>query len=471
MINSCKKQLINKDQLKSKLQKTTQAVGWAALSIFGFIGLSACSSKIATVSDTKYIPEFQQTYFSKGVDEISPDKLSLYVDYSKCISLGQNSPFFQALVPSWTDATRKYYSIKGNRIEQHQPDSTFLLLRNIEETNYADLKTAAERMANENNESVLLTDGEYFQPSIAKGNINNPYMAGALKAWLKKGHDIYILSEPYVEPYNGQTFSKKRFYILFTDCRLKGNIYERIMQTVNLKQFPQVEMFHLSADHPQLLSKNAQTTEPNQQLNAKVSTNENGYEVQDWEIDWENGIEPLIVNAVNPNTGQPLPDGEAFISGWKIDRESFGGYRITGVSAKVYNINQEYSDFYNAKDAKQKPEAKIDPAECEYFVKVDPKEFNEHGKIDLHFDTQNYNPDPVLNGSPFNYFKIDICVSKVEPLFEKYKHIFTFDSIDMPGNKNVSVAASVEQCLTDPDIKAMISTCPIYTIYVKTNER
>ena len=97
------------------------------------------------------------------------------------------------------------------------------------------------------------------------------------------------------------------------------------MQTINLKQFPQVEMFHLSADHPQLLSKNAQTTEPNQQLNAKVSSNANGYEVQDWEIDWANGIEPLIVNAVNPNTGQPLPDGEAFISGWKLDRESFGG--------------------------------------------------------------------------------------------------------------------------------------------------
>ena len=87
MINSCKKQLINKDQLKSKLQKTTQAVAWAALSIFGFIGLSACSSKIATVSDTKYIPEFQQTYFSKGVDEISPDKTIAYmVDYSKLLS-------------------------------------------------------------------------------------------------------------------------------------------------------------------------------------------------------------------------------------------------------------------------------------------------------------------------------------------------------------------------------------------------
>lgn len=471
MINDRKNQLVHGDQLKRKLRTTTQTLAWMAAGFFGIISLNSCSSSIPTASDTKYIPEFHQKYFNKGIDEISRDQLSLYVDCSKCISLGQNSPFFQALVPSWTDATRKYYSIEGNKILQHQPDSTFLLLRNINETDYADLKTAAERMANENNESVLLTDGEYFQPSIAKGNINNPYMANALKTWLKKGHDVYILSEPYVEPYKGQNFNKKRFYILFTDWRLKGNIYERIMQTVNLDQFPQVEVFHLSADHPQLMSKNAQTTEPNQHLNAKVSPGIGDYEVQDWEIDWKDGIEPLIVNAVNPNTGEPLPDGEPFISGWRIDRNSFGGYRITDVSAKVYNINQEYFDFYCAKDGKQKPTPKIQPAECENFVKINPKEFSDHGKINLHFDTQNYYPDPVLNGSPYNYFKIDICVSQVEPMFAQHKPMFTFDSIDMPGNQNVSVAASVEQCLTDPDIKAMISTCPVYTIYVKSNER
>ena len=108
---------------------------------------------------------------------------------------------------------------------------------------------------------------------------------------------------------------------------------------------------------------------------------------------------------------------------------------------------------------------------CECFVKVDPKVFKSNGIINLHFDTQNYYPDPVLNGSPFNFFKIDICVSQVEPLFAQHKDMFTFDSIDMPGNQNVSVAASMEQCLTDPDIKAMISSCPVYTIYVKSNER
>ena len=471
MINDLKIQLITRDQITRKLRSSTLVLAQMAVGIFSLVEMNSCCSKIPTASDVKYIPDFDQTYFNKGINEIAQDQLSLYVDYSKCISLGQNSPFFQALVPSWTNATREYYSIEGNNIQLHQADSTFLLLRNINEVNYADLKSAAEQMAKENTESVLLTDGEYFQHSLANGNINNPYMANALKTWLKRGHDVYILSEPYIEPYNGQNYNKKRFYIMFTDCRLKGNIYDRVMQTVNLAQFPQVEIFHLSADHPQLMSENAQTTEPNQNLNAKISSGLGNYEVQDWEIAWKEGIEPLIVNAVNPNTGENLPDGEPFTSGLKLDRNSFGGYRITDVSAKVYNINQEYSDFYFAKDTKQKVGGKIHPMECEYFVKVDPKEFKSHGIINLHFDSQNYYPDPVLNGSPFNFFKIDICVSQVEPLFAQHKEMFTFDSIDIPGNQNVSVASSVEQCLTDPDIKAMIGSCPIYTIYVKSNER
>lgn len=442
-----------------------------AVGAIGLIALNSCSNNIPTASDTKYIPDFHQTYFSKGISEIGADELSLYVDYSTCNVLGQQSAFYQALVPSWTNATQKYYSIEGNKITEHPKDSTYILLRSIQGVNYADLKTASEKMAASNAESVLLTDGEYFQPNIAKGSVTNPYMADALKTWLKKGHDVYILSEPYVEPYNGQSYNKKRFYIMFTDCRLKGNIYDRVMQTVNLAQFPQVEIFHLSADHPQLMSKNAQTTEPNENLSAKVTPGLGNYEIQDWEIDWKNGIEPLLVNAVDPNTGNALPNGEAFTSGLKLDRNSFGGYRITDVTAKVYNINQEYSDYYFAKDAKQKVGVNIQPVECEHFVKIDPKEFKSHGIINLHFDTQFFKPQPVLNGSPFNFFKVDICVSKVEPLFAQHKDMFTFDSIDMPGQKNVSVAASVEQCLTDPDIKAMISSCPIYTIYVKSNER
>ncbi len=431
----------------------------------------SCNSNIPSPPDTKYIPQFNDFYFSRGIHEINAGQLALYVDYSTCIAMGQNSPFFQALVPSWTNAARNYYSIEGDSIIEHPAGMTFQLLRTIREVNYADLKTAINRMAEANTESVLLTDGEYFQRTIAQGNINNPYMAEALKTWLKKGHDVFFLSEPYEEPNNGQVYNKKRFYIIFTDNRLRGNIMDRITQTVDLAQFPTVEMFHLSADHPHLLSANGQTTQPNQNLSATVTPGLGAYEIQDWPISWKDGIEPLIVNAVNPNTGAPLPDGEAFTSGLKLDRNAFGGYRITGVKVKAYNINNEYNDFYNAKDTKTKPVNSIEPAECNGFVKIDEKEFQRHGIINLHFDTKMYNPGPVLNGTPFNYTKFDICVSAVEPLFAQHKDMFTFDSIDLPGQQNVSVASSVEQCLTDPDIKAMISNCPIYSIYVKSSKR
>lgn len=435
------------------------------------IYLASCGDKVPTPPDTKYIPQFNDYYFSKGIHEIEDDELALFVDYSTCIAMGQNSPFFQALVPSWTNATEEYYSIEGNNIIKHDEDSTYTLLRTIHEVNYADLKTAANKMANRKAESVLLTDGEYFEPSIAKGHVNDPYLADAFKTWLKNGHDIFFFSEPYQEPNNGKIYNKKRFYIIFTDIRLKGNIISRIMQTVDLAKFPSVEIFHLSADHPSILSANGKTTQPNSNLSATVTAGIGNYEIQDWPIGWKDGIEPLIVNAVDPNTGNPLTDGEAFTSGLKLDRNAFGGYRITGVTAKAYNINSEYNNFYDAIETKVKPEKTINPIECVNFIKIDNDEFQKRGIINLHFDTQMYNPGGALNGKPFNYTKVDICVSSVEPLFNQYEGMFTFDSIDLPGQQNTSLAASVKQCLTDPEIKSMISNCPIYTIYIKSSER
>jgi hypothetical protein len=187
--------------------------------VLGLIGLSVLTSckwlfgdHIPTDDGDKffeYVPEFHYTYFSNGVDAIKSGNLSLYVDYSTCNVLGQNSPFYQALIPSWVDATKHYYSIKGDQIAEEE-GNTFNLLKSIQDYSYADLVSAAKKMANSDSESVLLTDGEYFQPTIAQGNINNPYMSEALKTWLKKGHDIFVFTEPYEEQYQGPLVSKKR---------------------------------------------------------------------------------------------------------------------------------------------------------------------------------------------------------------------------------------------------------------------
>lgn len=448
--------------------------------VLGIIGLSVLTSckwlfgdHIPTDDGGKffeYVPEFHNTYFSNGVDAIKSGNLSLYVDYSTCNVLGQNSPFYQALIPSWVDATKHYYSIKGNQIAEEE-GNTFNLLKSIQDCSYADLVSAAKKMANSDSESVLLTDGEYFQPTIAQGNINNPYMSDALKTWLKKGHDIFVFTEPYQEQYKGQLFNKKRFYILFTDIRLRDNIFDRIIKTAKLQEYPNVEMFHLSADHPSL-SAEGTTSKPHENLSAIVK-GFGSFEAQEWQIDWSNGIEPLIVYATDSLTGNPLPNGEMFTGGIKVDRNSFGGYRITNVEAKVYNVNQEFTDFCTAKASGQRIGGKLEPMPQTHgnFAKIDEKEFKKHGIIRLYFDAGMFFPDEVLNGSPFNFTKIDVCISEVQDMFSQYAHMFEFDSIDMPGQTNSSVAESVKQCLADPDIKSMITSCPIYSIYIKSIER
>lgn len=129
------------------------------------------------------------------------------------------------------------------------------------------------------------------------------------------------------------------------------------------------------------------------------------FEAQEWQVDWEDAIEPYIVNAVSNSTGQPLPDGAAFTGKLKIDRNSFGGYRITDVTVRSYDISQEFTNFCNAKNAGQKVGGKITPTEYKNFVKIDESEFKKHGVIDLHFDTQNFDPS-ILTGAPCTYFKL-----------------------------------------------------------------
>ena len=249
------------------------------------------------------------------------------------------------------NAAKDYYSIKGSVITKEE-ENTYSLLRSINEVNFADIRTAINRMSKSDSESVLLTDGEYYMPSIAKGNVNNPYMADAFKDWLKKGHDIFLI---------------------FTDIRFAGNIYDRIIQTIDLSAFKNVDIFHLSADHPNLLAEQT-TSLINPCLNASVKRLGN-IEVQDWPISWEEGIEPLIVNAFDANTGEPLPNGDYITKGIKIDRNSFGGYKITGACAKVYNVNSLFSEFSDAIENNQKIGGAVELSElkCDNFINVNDR--------------------------------------------------------------------------------------------------
>ncbi len=429
---------------------------------------SSCGNYQDTPADTKYLEEFHIVNFEQADKPLAENKLNLYVDYSICCALGQNSSFFQDVAASLVSRTTTYYSIKGETIAKESGD-VYTLLRNINEVNYAELAEAANRMAQDNEEAVLLTDGEYYTPSIAKGHDNDPYLANAFKTWILKGHDVYVISEPYIEINNGKNYSKKRFYILFTDDRLSNNIHQRIVRTVDLTKYPNVDEFHIAASHPQLKGNGNNCSTQNEILQSK-SKGYGSFEIQDWEgCDWKT-IEDNLVNGIDDNTGEPLRNGVSIIE-MGLDKNSFGCYRINELGINVYDINSEYNAFYTSLETGEKvAHESYQLAELENFMQIDKNEFDKHSKINISFNPDWFDPS-VLTGKPCNYFKIDITIQNIQEIFSAHEDKFTFESICQPNNKNVSVASSIKQCLADADVIKKMLGQTIYTIYIKSEQK
>ena len=399
-------------------KSTATCIAMSAL-IFSFV---SCNDTTPTPNDTKYLQEFHLANFEPSEKYLQEGKLNLYIDYSTCNKLGQNSQFFQEIAASLVNKTSAYYSIKGSDIQQEDGD-VYTLLRNIQEVNYAELAKAAKLMAESDCESVMITDGEYYTPSIARGHDNDPYLADAFKTWILKGYDVHVISEPYIEPYNGGMYNKKRFYILFTDDRLQNNIYERIRRTVDFTNFPDVDEFHISASHPQMKGNGSNNCSVQHEILESKSKGFGTFEIQDWDgCDWGT-IEDELVNAVDEETGEPLKNGTPIIQ-MGIDKNSFGCYRIKSINLKVYDINSEYYDFYEANNNGGKPgKQEYSLTELENFMQIDDKEFDKHSNINISFNQDWFDPK-ILSGDPYNYFKIDLTIGDVQSIFDKHEDKF-----------------------------------------------
>lgn len=449
------------------MNATTTALRNILVGSVATVMLTGCPSGIDTPQDTKHLSEFHQTYFQEDVKPLDEKQLTLFVDYSKCMKLGQESSFFQDVQASFVNRTIKYVAIKGDTLEEKKGD-VYTLLRTINEVDYAELKKAAEMAANGYCEAVLLTDGEYFKPTEAKGNDTNPYLENAFKTWILKGYDIHIIAEPYTESNKGVEYKKKRFYIIFTDDRNTGNVYNRICKTVDFKKYQDVDHFHISASHPQMFGSGNNSSTQHQVLNSK-SKGYGDYEIQEWQgCDWETIGNTLVV-AYDPNTGEPLETGENIME-LAIDKNSFGCYAIEDLDVKVYDINALYNGFYDSVEAKVKPQEIEALQEVPNFMEYDRDRFKKDGVIDIRFNQQWFDPSQ-LEGTPYNYLKIDLAIKDVRQVFDSHKSKFLFPSIWHNGATNESVVKSITQCLADKDVEKKLSGQVFYSIYVKSEKK
>lgn len=434
-----------------------------------------------------YISEFHQTYFGDRKTPLKTGDMKLYVDYSTCVAQAMNdgSTFYKDMLPILQRAS-SYYSIKGPEVslenEIISDEGIYNELCNIQEVNYANLPKAAEDIANGDCEAILVTDGEYYQPNGAKSHNNNPYLHKAFNKWLRHGREIFIYCEPYVETYKGQQYNKKRFYFVFTDSEVKGNVYDLIVNQIpNIEKRTDVLQYHLTSSHS-LLSKEGHSNSsiPNENLSAEILEACGYYEVQDWSaLSWKN-IKKYIIEAVDDETGNELKNGEAIISGLSLDRNTKGScFRIDDIYLEVSNLTEIYQQYCDARDGGQKaaqilsenPLRDIKSHRMNDFMILDQDEFKRTGKIVIFFDKENFDPTSLHRNST-NLLKIDIKVGRFSNAFKDNNNArsrFEFDVLGQKGQPNQSVVQSIDAVLAEQDIRDMMQGRTLYTIYVFSN--
>ena len=202
--------------------------------------------------------------------------------------------------------------------------------------------------------------------------------------------------------------------------------------------------------------------------------------MQDWsELSWKN-IKKFIINAVNPETGNDLKNGEAVITGLTLDRNAKGScFRIDDIYLEVSNLTELYQHYCDAIEGGQKPsQIKIEQPMGDSkmyrmgdFMILDRDEFKRTGKIRIFFDKYNFDPTNLQKKSA-NLLKIDIKVKQYSNAFENNNDArsrFEFDVLGHKGQINRSVVKSIDGVLAERDIRDMMQDRTLYTIYVISN--
>lgn len=424
------------------------------VTVFVLILITSCGS--STPEDVDYIYDFHKQYSPLSQHQLIPDSAALYVDYTKATEMkGKIKFYWEVMRTVLADKVATYYAIKGNDIMREAGDVAELLsgVRNYENP---DLPKALEKIVNGNTEAVLITDGEMADPV-------SPYMKDAFKAWLLKGHDIFIMSEPYYE--NGKVSAKKLlFYILFYDAKMDKNLYEYVKKAGRLSHYPKINKFNLSIT-PSVKGTHGGHSDPNSYVQAMV-TRKGDMEVQEWSTDWVDKIQRFIIQAKD-DRGQELENGAVLIDGLQLDKTSIAGVKISDITLKVFNINSEYAEYYSDRKAEEEVDSVIDWDETENFMILDKNAFEKNGFMKVYFQKKEFN-DNCLNGKPYNYFKIAFFISEIQENMERYRPMLEFDDRFKEGFKNVSVFESVKQTISDADVREFLASNPFYSIYVKS---
>lgn len=402
------------------------------------------------------------------------ESIDLYVDYSTCVSQAKNSLYYRTVHPVIVDANPNYWSIKGPQIkfETNNRQAVYQLLNTVSEINYADIKGAVKQIVEGDNHAVLITDGEYYQRNAGvRDSQTNPYLADEFRKWLKRGLDIYIYSEPYLE--SGR-YNKFRYYIFFTDDNCSNNIRERFQRSVPEQN--DVKMFHISGKRPAMLfAENYPIVDASMSPNTQLNCRRNGFDAQEYYTEWDDIYTYLLDNACDER-GNPLEDGAPLIRGLFVDNDNTNGYKVKDLSIRVTNIGDSFIAWRDARNLAEETQddtielPKAGSLPSYNLLTYDRKIFEETGEIVILLDKDNIYDG--LGDTP-NLLKVDILADKVSENFTQNNDVngnFQWYSITQNNQLNTSLYESIRLVLLDPTMNPVKQKDDkvLYTIYIST---
>ncbi len=441
-----------------------------------FLFLCICCATLFTSCGDKYLEVDKQILQTKIYEPTVIHNQSLrqstvlYLDHSTCvIDARKNSNVFKKLIGQLGLYTDTLCLIKKDILEKipntdKSPTSTdvYNIINGIiDDIKFADIGKAVEEISRNNSQAILITDFEYFDKN-GKNQDGFPYLSGAFKSWLEKGHSIYIITEPYKEGSN----DKKRFYVIFTDDKLQAPISDLLRAEIqDLLQGTVCTWFKMTNSDIEVESPPKDSI-----FNSNFKANVdylNGFGLIDADISWDDIREYVMKldNHLNPIPGE-IP--EPLIRNLIINHGE--NYKISDIQIMATNITTKYiSKDTIAADKLGVDFSTINPTEINIsdgFI-LDKEAF-ESNKLNVML-TDKIFTDGHLLGKEYggNLIRLDFVITQIE-LNPINLNEFEWQSIWSPNNA-ICVSKSIDNALRDVNV---IPTTPnrrvIHTIFIKT---
>ena len=437
------------------------------ISIFFAILLTSCGDKYLEVD--KQILQ-TKIYEPTAIHNQSLQQSTvLYLDHSTCvIDARRNTNVFTKLLGQLGLYTDTLCLIKKDILEKipntdKSPTSTdvYNIINGIkDDIRFADIGKAVEEISRNNSQAILITDFEYFDKN-GKNQDGFPYLSGAFKSWLEKGHSIYIISEPYKEGSN----DKKRFYVIFTDDKLQAPISDLLRAEIqDLLQGAVCTWFKMTNSDIGVESPKSDMVSKYLSFNVDYL---NGFELITLDNSWDE-IREYVMKL--DKYGEPVPEekSEPLIS--NIILNNGENYKISDIQIVATNITTKYiSKDTNAAYNLGVDISTINPTEINIsdgFI-LDKEAFGSN-KLNVMLTDKIFTDGHLFDKNyGGNLIRLDFVITQVG-LNPYESNVFEWQSI-WSSNNAICVSRSIDNALRDVNV---IPTAPnrrvIHTIFIKT---